>query len=417
MIAQQSPATTSGATSPWATVVFAVLLIGVAVIIIRLGAGEVLKASNPALALWFDPSQSDSRIKLSQSRWLEDEENVDDPATGAREALAYSPFSPGALTLLARLSEQKGDQAEAAALMQWASRVDQRSIDAQLWLLNQDIKQARVPEALQRMDVLFRGQNALVGEKIVPALAPILTSEAYQASLIALLRTEPAWRSRFLVSLAASAKDLAGLGHLYAALRVADSPPTPVELEVFLTRLVKEERFDEAYLAWTQSLPPERLTKLGYLYNARFQYTVANLPFDWELSRVDGALARPEIENGHRILDVDFFGGRVTFQHVSHLLSLPSGSYMFSGQERSQNLQNERGLRWRIACVGQNGATLGATELMAGETPWREFGVDFDVPADNCAYQKLVLELPSRTAIETEIVGGVSYANLEITPK
>jgi hypothetical protein len=413
----QSPAANSAADSPWATVAFVVLLLGLAINIIRLGAGELLGASDPALALWFDPGQSDARVKLSQSRWLEDEEKVDDAATGAHEALAYSPLSPGALTLLAQLSEYKGDEAKAAALMQWASRVNQRNIDAQVWLLNQDIKEARVPDALRRMNALFRGQAREVGEKLAPALAPILTGEAYRAPLIAVLRAEPRWRSPLLTALATSAKDLAGLSRLYAALRATDKPPTPVELESFLNRLVKEERFDDAYLAWTQSLPPERVDKLGYLYNARFQYAVDNLPFDWVILPVDGALTRAETENGHRILDVDFFGGRVAFQHVSHLLALPPGSYKFSGQERSQNLQNERGLRWRISCAGKDGATLAATELMAGDTPWQEFGVGFDVPTDNCPYQNLILELPARTAIETEIVGGASYTNLEITPK
>jgi hypothetical protein len=413
----QSHATTSAAAFSWVTVAFVVLLTGVAVAIARLGAGEVLKASNPALALWFDPGQSDARVTVSQSRWLEDEDNIDDAATGAREALAYVPLSPGALTLLARLSEHRGDQAKAANLMRWASRVNQRSIDAQLWLLNQDIKEARVPDALLRMDVLLRGQSLQVRDKLVPELAPILTSEAYQTSLVALLRAEPPWRSRLLSGLAASAKNIAGLGRVYTALQATDNPPTTVELGPFLTRLVNDERFDEAYLVWTQSLPAERLSKLGYLYNDHFQYAVSNLAFDWAFLPVDGALARAEIENGRRILDVDFFGGRVTFQHVSHLLSLAPGSYRFSGLQRSQNLQNERGLQWRIACVGKNGATLGATELMAGDTPWREFGVGFDVPADKCPYQNLVLELPARTAIETEIVGGASYANLEITRK
>jgi hypothetical protein len=413
----QSPATTSAAPSPWATVTFVVILIGVAVTIVRLGAGDVLKAADPALALWFDPGQSDARVKLAQSQWLRDEDNVDDAVTGAREALAYSPLSPAALTLLGKLSDHKGDQAKAAALMQWASRVDQRSIDAQIWLLNQDIKAARVSNALRRMDVLFRGQDVQVRQKLVPALAPILTSEGYQPGLIALLRTEPRWRPHFLAALAVGAKDLAGLGRLYEALGATDNPPTTDEWNSFLTRLVTEERFDEAYLAWSQSLPPERLSKLGYLYNANFQYTISNLAFDWVFVPVEGALARAETENGRRILDVDFFGGRVTFQNVSHLLSLPPGSYKFSGLERSQNLQNERGLRWRIACAGKNGATLRATELMAGDTPWREFDIDFGVPSDNCSYQNLVLELPARTAIETEIVGGASYANLEIAPK
>ena len=116
-------------------------------------------------------------------------------------------------------------------------------------------------------------------------------------------------------------------------------------------------------------------------------------------------------------MNIDFLGGRVKFEHVSHLLNLMPGPYRFQGRERSQALQNERGLRWRIVCVGDDAQTLGTTDLMSGDTPWRTFAVDFSVPADKCLYQKLVLELPARAALETEVVGRVSYADLELRPK
>ena len=412
----QSPATPA-TVFPWAAVAFIfVLMMALAITVIRFGAGEMLRVSNPALALWFDPSQSDARVTLALSRWLGNVDRGDEAISEAREALADSPLSPGALTLLARVSEHDSDPAKAAALMQLASRVDQRSLDAQLWLLNQDVQNARIPEVLRRFDVLFRGQNADVADRLTSALAPVLTSEAYRPAFVAVLETVPTWRSHVLKRLAASASDLAGLGRLYASLSTVRNRLTEEELEPFLNRFVKEGRLDDAYIAWTQSLPPERLSKLDYLYNGRFQYTITNLPFDWVFAPVDGALARAEVENGRRILDVDFFGGRVAFQHVSHFLTLPPGSYRFSGQERSQNLQNDRGLWWRLACVGGTNATLGATELLTGETQWREFHVDFEVPKDNCPYQKLVLELPARAALETEIIGGVSYGNLEIKP-
>ncbi|MFZ2108364.1 MAG: hypothetical protein WAV18_23835 [Roseiarcus sp.] len=412
----QSPATPP-AVFPWAAAAFVVVLMtALAITVIRFGASEMLSVSNPALALWFDPSQSDARVTLALSQWLENVDRSDEAISEAREALADTPLSPGALILLARVSEHNSDPAKAAALMQLASRVDQRSLEAQLWLLNQDIQNARIPEVLRRMDVLLRGQTAEVTDRLSSALAPVLTSEAYRPDFVAVLETRPTWRSHVLESLAASANDLAGLDRLYASLRTIRNPLTAEELEPFLKRLVKEGRLDDAYIAWTQSLPPERLSKLDYLYNGRFQYTITNLPFDWVFAPVDGALARAEVENGRRILDVDFFGGRVAFQHVSHFLTLSPGSYRFSGQERSQNLQNERGLGWRLACVGGTNATLGATELLTGETPWREFRVDFEVPKDNCPYQKLVLELPARAALETEIIGGVSYGNLEIKP-
>ena len=410
----QSPATPL-AVFPWTAAAFIVVTMALAVTIIRFGAGEMLSGSNPALALWFDPSQSDARVALAQTQWLENVDRGDEAISEARQALAVSPLSPGALTLLARVSEHNSNPAKAAALMQLASRVDQRSLDAQLWVLNQDVQNARITEVLRRIDVLLRGQSAQVKDRLISAVAPVLTSEAYRSAFVAVLEMGPTWRSHVLENLAASANDLAGLERLYASLRTIRNPLTAEELGPFLNRLVKETRLDDAYIAWTQSLPAERLSKLDYLYNARFQYTITNLPFDWVFAPVVGALARAEVDNGRRILDVDFFGGRVAFQHVSHLLTLSPGSYRFSGQERSQNLQNERGLWWRLACVGTN-ATLGATDLVTGETPWREFRVDFEVPKDNCPYQELVLELPARAVLETEIIGGASYANLEINP-
>ena len=131
-------------------------------------------------------------------------------------------------------------------------------------------------------------------------------------------------------------------------------------------------------------------------------------PTRWSASRT---------QDGARTINVDFFGGRVKFEHVSHLLNLAPGPYRFQGRERSQDLQNERGLRWRIACVGDDAETLGTTDLVSGDTPWRTFTVDFTVPTGKCPYQMLVLELPARAALETEVVGRVSYTDLDLRPK
>src|SRR5277367_739600 len=161
---------------PRAAAAFIVMLMtALALTVIRFGAGEMLSVSNPALALWFDPSQSDARVTLALSQWLGNVDRGDEAISEAREALADSPLSPGALTLLARVSEHNSDPAKAAALMQLASRVDQRNLEAQLWLLNQDIKNARIPEVLRRIDVLLRGQSVQVTDRLQSALAPVLT--------------------------------------------------------------------------------------------------------------------------------------------------------------------------------------------------------------------------------------------------
>jgi hypothetical protein len=262
--------------------------------------------------------------------------------------------------------------------------------------------------------VLLRGQYANV---IAPALPPILIREPYRLSYVKLLRQNPPWRPIWFIDLLSRAADLSALTYLFAELQAGDQGPTPKELEVFLTRLANAGMFDEAYDVWFRSLPAERREEPEPLYNAEFLYPLTNLPFDWVITPVSRALAHVETQNGARILNVDFLGGRVNFEHVSHLLSLAPGTYRFQGRERSQDLQNERGLHWRITCVGDAAETLATTDLVNGDTPWRAFSVDFDVPAGKCFYQKLILELPAQTALETEIVGRISYADLDLRPK
>ncbi len=404
------------ALAPVGWLFFAALLALLAISIIRLSVGDLLRDSNPELAIMFDPGQSVARVALSQRTYLEDISRLDEVTAGAREALDYNPLTPEALTLLGRVAQGKDDDQRAADLMRLASRVNLRSLEPQIWLLDRDIRSGDVPSALQGVDVLFRGQTSAL-DPLVLALAPALTSEPYRLGFVGLLRTNPKWRDSVLGELSAKSGDLPGLNALFAALQAGVNPPTSPELAAFLTRLISGGLLDQAYLAWTKSMPPERLRRQDYLYNARFQYALTNLPFDWVFSPVSGALIGVGTENGRRILNVDFFGGRVPFQNVSHLLTLAPGPYRFSGLERSENLQNERGIWWRLFCVGKSADSLAATDLLNGEKPWSEFTVDFEVPRDACPYQELVLELPARVVLETEIIGGVSYTNLEIKPR
>jgi hypothetical protein len=416
---RRSPA----AGTAWAWLSYTALLALLGVNVIRFAAADLLSGTKPELSLWFDAGQTDARLTLAEHDSRADPPRIDDVVLGGREALRENPLSPQSLTLLARASEKKNDEATAAALMAWASRVDQRSLESQLWLLNQDIVNSRRSEAIRRLDILLLGQawqggpGFQVVEKLIVALAPVLTSEMYRSDFVALLRTKPKWRSTVLGQLAGRANDLPGLYRLFAALQAGENPPSRAEWEPVLTRLAKEGPVDQAYLAWTETLPPERLSKLDFLYNARFQYPITNLPFDWVFAPAPGALVRIATENDRLILKVDFFGGRIRFAHVSHLLALAPGRYRFSGRERSESLKNERGLRWRLACVGSPARMLGATDPLIGDTAWRAFGVDFEVPMDNCGYQELVLELPAQAELETEIAGGVSYADLDIRPK
>ena len=184
-----------------------------------------------------------------------------------------------------------------------------------------------------------------------------------------------------------------------------------------MNKLIDGGMFDEAHDIWMRSLPPEHREEADLLYNQSFRYQLTNLPFDWVIAPVPNAAVRFDNQAGAQvIMNVDFFGGRVKFAHVSHLLNLAPGSYRFQGRERAQALQNERGLQWRIACADGEGENLGTTDPLNGDTAWRPFAVEFTVPTGKCFYQYLVLELRARAALETEVVGRVSYADLDLQP-
>jgi tetratricopeptide (TPR) repeat protein len=399
----------------FARLVFVGLLLALGLSILRQSLGELSAEADPALSIVIDPTQASARVAVSE-RLMADSKTTE-AIIGAREALRYNPLLPEALTLLARSSEQEGNIDRATQLMNLATRVNLRDLRSQLWLLVQDLRGGRVNLALNRIDVLLRGQFPQAIGPIAPALPQILTHEPYRLGYVKLLRTNPRWREVWFVDLLRRSDDLSALIYLFAELQADESGPTERELQVLLTRLTDAGMFDEAHDIWVRSLPADRREEADLLYNEEFRYPLTNLPFDWVIQPVSNAMVRVGTQNGAGTINVDFVGGRVKFEHVSHLLNLAPGPYRFQGRERSQDLQNERGLRWRIACVGDDAETLGTTDLVSGDTPWRTFAVDVMVPTGKCPYQKLVLELPARAALETEVVGRVSYADLELRPK
>jgi hypothetical protein len=396
---------------------FATVLLVLGLEIVRFALSDRLSDADPALSLVLDPTQSRARVAISHRLLVSNVAKIDEAIAGARVALSDNPLSPEALTLLAQASKQNREKDRTFQLMMLASRINSRDLRSQLWLLNQDLRDANVDSALARLDTLFRGQSPEVLDQLAPELPPILTREPYRSGYVKLLQTNPPWRSVWFVDLLRRSADLSGLDNLFAELQAGEQGPTEKELDVFLRRMTEAGMFDEAHDAWLRALPSDRGEDL--LYNAQFHYPLTGLPFDWVIEPASNAKAEiaTETENDTRVLNVQFLGGRVKFEHVSHLLNLEPGAYRFEGRERLQELQNERGLRWRIFCVGETTDTLGTTALANGEIAWREFGMDFIVPAGKCYYQKLVLELPAQTAPETEIRGRASYADLDLQMK
>ena len=397
----------------WAVRIIGLVAAGLVVcLILVLAAADWLAAVNPRLALLLRPGDTAALLQVAK-RALADE----DPALveeAARQALRSDPSSAAALALLGRAAALRGDRDRADQLMSIAAGRSPRDLVAQAWEFDRDVRSGDFEQAANRLDTIFRGQSPQDWPVLTALLLGFLTNEAAGPDIARVLSTNPPWRSWLLNQMTEQAPAAEGLLQLYWLLQAGPTPPEPEELRPFLDRLIGEGRVDEAYYSWLQSLPEARLSTLEPLYNSKFQYGLSNLPFDWTIVPVRGTLSRVSGDSANRVLSVDFFGNRVAFRNISHLLVLPPGPYVFSGREMADGLANDRGLRWRIHCLDDRAGALGETRSLSGTVAWRDFAVDFTVPEGSCAAQNLVLELPYRVALDLEISGGVSYTGLEI---
>ena len=182
-----------------ARLAFVGLLLALGVSILRHSLGDLWSEADPALSIAIDPTQASARVAVSER--LMTDLKIADATVGAREALRHNPLLPQALTLLARSSEQEGDIDRATQLMNLAARVNLRDLSSQRWLLAQDLRGGRVNSALDRIDLVLRGQSPPAIEPIMAALTPILTREPYRLEYVKLLRTNPRWRDVWFVDL------------------------------------------------------------------------------------------------------------------------------------------------------------------------------------------------------------------------
>ena len=376
--------------------------------------------ARPDIALAFDSEHAAALRQVAEQKLsdIADEEQRRELAELAERALINEPLNPAPLRVLALVTEEEGDDPRAESLMKLAAGRALRDEKAQIWLADYHLLAGDFHQAMEHIDALLRVWPNL-GETLFPVLAE-LTGEAESAeAVVSTLRSVPPWRQSFLAVLPKVFADPAALSEFYGQMSDGHSSLTAHELRPYLETLIDQGEASLAYAAWQASLPPKsRAEQPGDLYNGAFDQEPSDSPFDWTLGRVKGAQADLTLdEKGGNSLRVQFYNARVPFRHVSQVLVLSPGSYQLSGEVKAENLQNPRGLQWKIYCAVDGKDHLGETERTLGTAPWTHFEMHFNVPSrDDCGAQLLRLELAARIPAEQQISGEIWFDDLRIDP-
>jgi len=378
-------------------------------------ASALLTPHDPRAALTWDAADpaaltglvQDELAKTGEAHW----EAAKDVAA---RLLSVDPLAPGALSLYGKAVAQLGDSARADKILRVAAAHLPIDLVAHGWLYERALESGRLFEALAELDTLLRARPSLTPQLAPSVQALLEVGDAVEVRFVRLLATAPPWRHSLLARLSAGIRDPNALVRLFSRLQESTARPSTDEMLPFLERLVREGLYDEAYSAWLVHLPPDRLSRLGLLYNGNFRYPVSNLPFDWTFTPTIGVSIAAVDHEELKALNVEFYGARVAFANVSHLVMLSPGRYSFSGAGKTDDLENELGLRWRIYCAEKPAEALATTKLLKNTTPLRAFRVEFSVPNSGCEAQWLKLEIPVRIALDADVSGSAHYVNLEI---
>jgi hypothetical protein len=342
-------------------------------------------------------------------------------------ALGWYPQHPKALLSLAG-QKMVSEPAQAEAMLIQAWRGDPTDGDillrlAVLWRTQGQIERAdRACDLAERLfpaDAQFRLQIAQYwvvagnlskvlynwdlamqidetkSSSLFPVLLNIANDPASLSMLAPIAAALPSWWQNFFVYVAQNAEKIDTPRGLYSLRQAGGKPFTSLELNAYVARLMRENFWFEAYMAWVNALRPEQQQVLGYLYDGGFEQTSFQGGFDWSMATTKSLQISTYYTQGtigKKSLHIVFKGKSSPSAIIEQTVFLLPGHYRLSGKVRPDALQIGIGLEWEVRCQAGMGSILATSERFVGSDLWRSFNVDFTVTSDACSGVKLRLQ-------------------------
>jgi hypothetical protein len=317
-----------------------------------------------------------------------------DAARHAVKSVERSPLNPEAGEILGYVAETRGNPASATAFMAVAAAMGWGNETAQLWLIEAETRTLKFRPALLRTDALLRQRKRR--DELFGFLRDLTLRDDTLAAMAGRLALRPKWRKDFLHRLAGlTPQGFDGHERLLLELAKTAAPPMPDEINPFLSRLVSEGFYPNAYLAWRRlARDRESGTLIGDGLFTRLNRPGTGSPFEWKILPTPGLTL--QVESSSRIGNVRALHiaaeGRPSGPVLEQVLVLAPGTYLLSATWYATQRDSLQSLDWRLECL-PTGSRLRMNDraTFAAADEWQLLERVVTIPPSGCGAQRLQL--------------------------
>ena len=357
------------------------------------GASRLVEVDNPALALAFNPSNTEAQVNALVSELNSDEPNLGAARKAAEDLLFFAPGDARVYSLLGAVLEREGDTTTAMRLYEVALDHSKTEIHALLSLTDRAVAAGNLAAALSFTDLILRRWPEY-GPRVFPVVVAASATEAGRQALASTLASLPPWRGGALAELVKHGTGLGFARDLLASAGEATDAARKAEVNAVVAALAGAGATGAAHSLFLVTLGPNERARAGYVYDSGFAGGATGSYFGWH-AKSNGAaeVTLPLADGGMRMR---FLDSPARLGTVAQRLRLPLGSYRLEAELSAVGLEAPKRLYWRLACSG--------TEVPLAElvVPEGSYGptiakVEFELSAEACAMQLLSIETDAKT--------------------
>lgn len=364
----------------------------------RQALASAASSSNPALAYSLAPTDGMVLADMAQSLAGPKASKADRQLASqfAVLALRRDATAVPALVTLGLNSQLENGYAGARPIFDYVQRLTRRSLQAELWQIQDSAAQGDVGNSLRHFDIALRTSRQ-APDLLFPILGAAIQDPDTREKLARVMVTNPRWNELFIPYVAGNGQNPLAVAALFRRL-AAGSVAIPAPSQAIVVARLVTSHPDQAWVYYASVRPGVKRT---YSRNPRFTAAIVEpSPFDW-VPTEDTSLSVSILgasEGGAVELSIPATNGG---ELLSQLQYLPPGTYNLGGQSADIVQASAARLYWQLRC--ERGRELGRVNVLAPQQRAGRFAGRFSVPAD-CPIQRLSLIVRSNDA--TEVLTG-----------